>query len=105
MPILFTKSLSSHQECLLRSIVQEIRATSLEELDFFLVYDCYHRNCLHMTLEPMEMSSITGLLSSLQSIGYIDVKCNALVSRRISLKTSVDEIDYLLRQMKLSNEC
>uniref|UniRef100_A0AC35FIB7 Origin recognition complex subunit 1 n=1 Tax=Panagrolaimus sp. PS1159 TaxID=55785 RepID=A0AC35FIB7_9BILA len=105
MPILFTKSLSSHQECLLRSIVQEIRATSLEELDFFLVYDCYHRNCLHMTLEPMEMSSITGLLSSLQRIGYIDIKCHGLVSRRISLKTSVDEIDYLLRQMKLSNEC
>uniref|UniRef100_A0A914Z4P2 Origin recognition complex subunit 1 n=1 Tax=Panagrolaimus superbus TaxID=310955 RepID=A0A914Z4P2_9BILA len=104
LPTLFTKSLSSHQECLLRSIVQEIRATSLEEFDFFLVYDCYHRNCLVMALEPMEMCSTAGLLSSLQTIGYINVKSHGLVSRRISLKTSIDDIESLLRQMKLSNE-
>uniref|UniRef100_A0AC34G291 Origin recognition complex subunit 1 n=1 Tax=Panagrolaimus sp. ES5 TaxID=591445 RepID=A0AC34G291_9BILA len=103
LPTLFTKSLSSHQECLLRSIVQEIRATSLDELDFSLVYDCYHRNCLIMSLEPMEMCSSSGLLSSLQQIGYINIKCHGLVSRRISLKISIDDIESLLRQMKLSS--
>uniref|UniRef100_A0AC34FJD9 Origin recognition complex subunit 1 n=1 Tax=Panagrolaimus sp. ES5 TaxID=591445 RepID=A0AC34FJD9_9BILA len=104
LPTLFTKSLSLHQELLLRAIIQEIRATSLEELDFFLVYDCYRRNCLTLAKEPMEMCSATGLLSSLQTIGYISVKSNGLISGRISLQISVDEIDYLLKQMKVTEE-
>uniref|UniRef100_A0A914Z6P3 Origin recognition complex subunit 1 n=1 Tax=Panagrolaimus superbus TaxID=310955 RepID=A0A914Z6P3_9BILA len=104
LPILFTKSLSLHQEFLLRAIIQEIRATSLEELDFFLLYECYRRNCLALVKEPMEMCAATALLSSLQTIGYIIVKSNGLISRRISLKISADEIEFLLKQMKITEE-
>jgi origin recognition complex subunit 1 len=104
LPTLFTKSLSKHQEFLLRSIIQEIRATSLEELDFFLIYDCYRRICVSLSIDPMEMCSVTGLLTSLQNLGYIEIKSNGLISRRIILKTSVDEIEYLLKQMKVTEE-
>uniref|UniRef100_A0AC35ERZ1 Origin recognition complex subunit 1 n=1 Tax=Panagrolaimus sp. PS1159 TaxID=55785 RepID=A0AC35ERZ1_9BILA len=104
LPTLFTKSLSKHQEFLLRSIIQEIRATTLEELDFFLIYDCYRRICVSLSIDPMEMCSITGLLTSLQNMGYIEIKSNGLISRRVILKTSVDEIEYLLKQMKVTEE-
>uniref|UniRef100_A0AC34R9L9 Origin recognition complex subunit 1 n=1 Tax=Panagrolaimus sp. JU765 TaxID=591449 RepID=A0AC34R9L9_9BILA len=102
LPVLFTKTLSKHQEVLLRSVVQEFRSTGFDEVDFRFVYRNYRTQCSARALEALEMTDSVALLDSLKSSGFIEMKGSGQVDRKITLTHSVEEVESIPQNMLAS---
>uniref|UniRef100_A0A7E4VW56 Origin recognition complex subunit 1 n=1 Tax=Panagrellus redivivus TaxID=6233 RepID=A0A7E4VW56_PANRE len=94
----FTKSLSRHQNLLLRAVINELRDTGLPETDFHFVYDKYSKNCDLSCIEPLGTSTALKLAKVLMQMGYVDFKGTVgSIWCKVTLRTSLEETEDMLK--------